>query len=266
MQSNMWNILTNQHTAHSKLWSFGCSHAAGSELGSGQTSEQIQAWFTQHTGYDNWFDGMSSVKLSVIEYEKLFMTWFNKHNRPENPLLSYAGHLAALTNLQLVSHAISGCGIDRAFNEFLSVSQSIDWNNDLVLFECPPFDRYMLNDNDKFSNLQLCLVDNVVAMDYVPSASTIEYLYVGILQYIRSVFPKVHFISIQNFVHSSQMIYEYSTSFVHDYFTDNKIYLNDSSMLNFACDTIGKHCRMPGSHFNEATHAAFAKYLHNCLM
>ena len=261
MQGNLWNVLKTKTSTHGKLWSFGCSNAAGGELGSGQTENQIKQWFIQNTGYDNWFDGIGSNKLSIIEYEKIYMKWFRANGSPTDATLSYAGQLAILTNKQLVSHAICGCGIDRSFNEFLSAVQYINWDNDIVLFECTPFDRYMIDDSVKLSNLQVSITDDIAAMKYIPSASTIEYLYIGILHYIKTNFPKVHCISIQNFVKSKQQVYEYSTSFVHDYFTNNNVYLNDISMFDFALEKIGKYSRMPGSHYTETVQTAFAEYL-----
>ena len=41
-----------------KLWSFGCSWAAGSSLGTGINSDELKNWFLKETGYDNYEDGI----------------------------------------------------------------------------------------------------------------------------------------------------------------------------------------------------------------
>ena len=236
-----------------KLWTFGCSTIAGCELGSGCSQDDITRWWETNTKYKNKTEFDNDTKFNYLKADKIFEKWWTYIKKSENPQSSYGGQLAKHLNRQLVSNAISGCGMDRVFHQLTKFKNEIDWDTDLVIVELTPIYRYMTDETKEKSNQQLALINDMAASSAAVSMATLEYLYDGILERIRVDFPLVKIIDSRQVMETEK----------YKHYTIN----GDITMNEIANENINKltHVRYPGGHFVEDIHQQFAKKLSELL-
>jgi hypothetical protein len=240
-----------------KLWSFGCSWAAGSSLGTGITQDELKSWFLKETGYDNYQDGIHTKlinsTINAIDQENIIIKWDSDYKGAKSAELSYAGRLANKLGLQLKSFAIPGTGNDRSYYNLQRCVNIIDWDNDLVLFDLSPEYRYMTDEHNKKTDLQVALVEDPAVARTIPSNTTLELLTSGIFAMIDYKFnsnkdrPLVHFVNTNFGEHNLDLS---NIHFIHTCFI-NKI----------GNDMYGKYWRYPSGHAIESVHDAFATHL-----
>jgi hypothetical protein len=228
-----------------KLWTFGCSVIAGCELGSNCSQDDITNWWKNNTQYLSWDDFIQATEKDYLLSEDIFEKWWEHIKNSESPQLSYGGQLAKILNKKLVSKAVSGSGIDRVFHQLTKFKDKIDWSNDLVIVELTPIYRYMTDELKKHRNQQLALVTEDCFKN-VPSNTTLEYLYQGVLESIKINFPLVKIIDSGQVVETGK----------YKHYTIN----GDIKMNQLANENIHKleHVRYPGGHFVEDIHQQFA--------
>lgn len=231
-----------------KLWTFGCSTIAGCELGSGCSQDDISQWWTANTQYTNRDDFLNDVNSNYQLHEDVFEKWWEHINKSESSDLSYGGQLAKILKRQLISKAVSGCGIDRVLFQLLKYKDKIDWNNDLVIAELTPIYRYMTDELKEKCNQQLSLVTENCFKN-APSNTTLEYLYEGVLKSIKSEFPLVKIIDSGQVMETAK----------YKHYTIN----GDIKMTELVTENINnlEHVRYPGGHFVEDIHKQFAEKL-----
>jgi hypothetical protein len=232
-----------------KLWTFGCSTIAGCELGSNLSQQDISRWWKTNTKYNNREDFEQDTKFNYLQEDQLFEKWWAYIKKSESPQLSYGGQLAKNLNKQLVSKAVSGCGMDRVFYQLAKFKDNIDWERDLVIVELPPVYRYMTNEMIENKNQQLALINSIEAGRVAVSLTTLEYLYSGILENIKVNFPSV------KIVDSGQVM----ETVKYKHYTIN----GDIKMNELANQNINnlEHVSYPGGHFVEDIHKQFADKL-----
>lgn len=241
-----------------KLWSFGCSWPAGSSLGTGITDDELKNWFLNETGYDNYEDGIHTKiinnTISAIDQENIIIKWDNDYKGAMSAELSYAGRLASKLGLQLKSFAIPGVGNDRSYYNLQRCANIIDWDNDLVLFDLSPEYRYMTDEHNKKTDLQVALLEDMSVAGVIPSNTTLEILTSGIFSLINCKFnsnnkdyPLVHFVNTNFGDHNLDL---HNIHFAHRRFI-NKI----------GKEMHGKYWRYPSGHAIESVHDAFADHI-----
>lgn len=231
-----------------KLWTFGCSVIAGCELGSMLSQQDVSRWWKDNTKYSNREDFCQATESNYQLAENMFEKWWAYIKQCESPQLSYGGQLAKNLNRQLVSNAVSGCGMDRVFHQLTKFKDQIDWDNDLVITELTPVYRYMTDENKKNRNQQSALLNGSNIM-LSPSNSTLEYLYSGILENIRFNFP------LAKIIDSGQVM---ETMKYKQYTINGDIKMNELANKNI---NNLEHVRYPGGHFVEDIHKQFADKL-----
>ena len=236
-----------------KLWTFGCSTIAGCELGSNLTQQDISRWWKTNTKYSNREEFANDTKFNYLQADQLFEKWWAYIKKSETPQLSYGGQLAKSLNRQLVSKAVSGCGMDRVFHQLTKFKDDIDWNSDLVIVELTPIYRYMTREIKENGNQQLALIDSIEASKVAISLTTLEYLYSGILENIKVNFPLVKIID------SGQVM---ETAKYKHYTINGDIKMNELANQNI---NNLEHVRYPGGHFIEDIHNQFADKLADLL-
>lgn len=236
-----------------KLWTFGCSTIAGCELGSMLSQQDVSHWWKINTKYSNREEFSKDTEFNYVLADRLFQKWWAHIKECESPQLSYGGQLAKNLNRQLVSKAISGCGMDRVLYQLRRFKDEIDWDNDLVIAELTPVYRYMTHEIKEKGNQQLALIDSIEAAKFAVSMTTLEYLYSGILERIRVNFPLVKIIDSGQVMETAQ----------YKHYTIN----GDTKMNELANENINKlaHVRYPGGHFVEDIHQQFAHKLADLL-
>jgi hypothetical protein len=235
-----------------KLWTFGCSTIAGCELGSGCSQDEISQWWTANTQYTNREDFLNNVNSDYQLQEDVFEKWWAYINKSESSKLSYGGQLAKILKRRLISKAVSGCGMDRVLFQLLKYKDKINWNNDLVIAELTPVYRYMTDELKEKHNQQLSLV-TADCFKNVPSNTTLEYLYEGVLKTIKTEFPLVKLID------SGQVA---ETEKYKHYTINSDIKLNQIARKN---TTKLIHVSYPGGHYVEDIHRQFADNLADLL-
>lgn len=229
-----------------KLWSFGCSHAAGDELGLSMSYEEVELWVKNITGYNTISESLH--KLGDNRYYKLVMLpWLQKINYQYNPKLSFAGLLADLLNIELTNYAVSGNSIDNMFEQFLLVEKNINWDKDIVIFSPTSVNRWV-NTKGTRVNTDIIMDKKKCYFDFAPRFESQVIYYYSILNYIQTHYNKVKFIKIFN----DEINYD----------LHKKInFINNKSMLKlYKTDK-----KMPNLHFGEETHKKFAQYIKECI-
>lgn len=235
-----------------KLWSFGCSHSAGDELGK-YDGEKLKKWYIEHTGFNNFYDFQNSHGDSLVGLTNVFEQWQQSSLFSNDYRAGYAYKLAELINYEFRSLAVSACGIDRCLYQLEKNVSNIDWNTDLVLFELPPVDRYMWNENVDQDNVMVKKHYKIENMRLIPSQTTLEYLYFGILDKVITKWPGIKIIDI---------IDPYFRS---SYIKIKPYCLNKTNLHDFTYNLFGKYGRYPGGHFIDPAQLEFAKYLKSLL-
>ena len=240
-----------------KLWSFGCSWAAGTSLGTGTTSDELKNWYLTETGYDNYEDGIHNKlinnTITVIDQENILRKWYIDTNGTKSAELSYAGRVANKLGLTLKSLAIPGTGNDRAYYNLQRCANIIDWDNDLVLFDMCPEYRYMIDERNKKTDLQVALLEDMSVANVIPSNTTLEILSSGIFSLINSkfnsdkVYPLVHFVNTNCGKNNLDLT---NIHFTHTRF------INDIGI-----EMHSKYWQYPSGHAVESVHDAFADHI-----
>jgi hypothetical protein len=230
-----------------KLWTFGDSHTAGQELGTGLTSHDIDRWVKSITSFNNHLE--AEQMMSATEYAlKIMMPWDCYIKECFSPELSYAGILAKNKKLNLNNRAMPGASMDQIFKIFYSTVGEINFDEDEVIVAPTYFGRWITQQNKKF-NFHLLDDKNLLSyMQLVPCDSTQILYYYSMIFYMQTNYPKIRLVKI------------YDDHY--DYGIYKKIkFVNDISMFSYFRDTIHDRTRYPGQHFNEAAHEYFATYI-----
>ena len=216
-----------------KLWSFGCSHTAGYELGNGKD-------------YIAWFNRYGDTRKEE---------WYAHIDKCTSPHLAWAGRLADKLNLEHISKARNGNGIDRCMLNITEESNNIDWDNDLVVLGCPPPGRWMGLTNDDMNVILGDISDSIMYgtveddnemhywMEYLPKIHTQEMFHVGVVTLIKTRYPKIKIIKL------------YDNSYMYE---DASIYENDIGLWDIARRDDISHPKYPGGHFIEEVHEKLA--------
>lgn len=242
----------------SRVWSFGCSHTLGTELG---VSKYIDTdkWMLENAGTTNIWK-VSENKLSKVRnnWADLLHELYNTTDLlEEEKRLSYSGKVAESLGYDLINCAIKGSGADRSLHELSVVrSKHIDWNKDIVFVGYTHIYRFMFDEEKwdanrnlnwmkthKNNNLRdlhrMMMLDG--PCDYFWSAAN-----AGIYHMIKSMYPKVYMIDVINTTNTFRpgeplKNLRFNDFTLEDYAKSNDIY--------------------PQGHFKEYTHEKLAQHL-----
>ena len=230
-----------------KIWTFGDSHTAGDELGTGLLIDDMNRWVKSISK----FNSVSEAKnmLSETDYiSTIMMPWFHYIEEKYSPELSYAGILAKNKKLNLINHAVRGASMDQIFKIFYSKVGEINFDEDVVIVAPTYFGRWITQQNKKFNFHFLDEKSMLSYMQLAPCDSTQILYYYSIIFYMQTTYPKIKIVKI----YDDQPDYEIYKSIK---------FVNDISMFSYFRDTIHDQTRNPGLHFNEAAHMDFATYI-----
>ena len=218
------------------VWSFGCSHAAGHEIQSGFTQDDMLAFYYTH-GFNNCDDlylCKDQKRKANVEKKWLKLLGQNDHE----PNLAYPGIVAKLKDTELKNCARSGSGIDYSYNQFLKNKKHFK-QDDIVLFELPPTLRYQGSTGE---SVQVAYITNRAAQEYIPNSFMLEEFYKLVINEVKEV---AYTIDIYPET-SDQMLLNVPKS--------NSISLNQMSEKH-------NNVQYPFHHYHYDTHALFADYL-----
>jgi hypothetical protein len=216
-----------------KLWSFGCSHTAGYELGN-------------KGDYMDWFARFGDKRPEQ---------WYKSINYITTPELAWAGRLADKLNIEHVSKARNGNGIDRCMVTLTENNDNIDWDNDIVVLGCPPPGRWISMTNDDMNVILGDIEDDIMYgtvesekkvsywIEHLPKIDTQEMFHVGVLTLIKKMYPKVKFIKMYN----NNYMYE-----------DMSIYANNTPLMDIPEKYNIDNPKYPGGHYIEEVHEKLA--------
>lgn len=222
----------------SKVWSFGCSHSTGHELGTGITRQELTNWYKTHTvGYD--FDTARQTK----NYEQIALSeWNDPRHNPHNQELAFPGVFARELGLELIAKGKSGVGIDHVMKTYYECKDKIA-EDDIVLFEVPPIYRYT---DLAGTPQQLALFTGKEI--YAPSTFTLELLTDAVIKMLYYEHPNVFVVDVGAGIEKS---------------LDERYLLTSTNMRDVEIETYGNHTlvRYPMGHFMEEIHEIFGKLL-----
>jgi len=234
-----------------KVYIFGCSHAAGHELGPKRLNYQK---FMKARGFDSVIQAMD--ELSFSEYHKrIARPWYKKINNICTPLQSWAGQIAQKLDMPIVNFAQPGSAFDFQINLLMEQIDNIDWNLDLVLFGTPVSHRYTIKPRTKLQSLQLNHFANMkdrqltLFLQVLPSDETMLLLHYGLVTYLKHRYPKVVLCEMcapdENVQNKTFRI-------------ENQFYVEESfaSFGNKFEDSL-----YPGKHYREHIHEKYAEYV-----
>lgn len=176
-----------------KVWAFGSSHTAGSELGNQYGPEGTKQWLLKHTGQDS-IDVFNSMKDKKVH--KIQEKWMRDINYLATPELAYTGQICKKLNYELKCYAEPGGSFDRAFYFLDKNKDNIDWTNDIVIVELTPVMRYMTSPQSR--DFMFAWLPNYHALKNAPFHQSMLNWYKGLILRIRTEFPKVKLIAIQD--------------------------------------------------------------------
>lgn len=222
----------------SKVWSFGCSHSTGHELGTGITKEELTTWYKTYTdGYD------FNTAWNTKNYQKICLDhWNNPQGDPHSQSQAFPGVFARELGLELIAKGKSGVGIDHVMKTYYAYKDKIA-EDDIVLFEVPPIYRYTdLADTSQ----QLALFTGKEL--YAPSTFTLELLTDAVIKMLYYEHPNVFVVNVGAGIEKS---------------IDERYLLTSTNMRDVEIETYGNHTlvRYPMGHFMEEVHEAFGKIL-----
>lgn len=235
-----------------KVYIFGCSHAAGHELGPKRTDYKA---FMRARGFDNVAQAKS--ELSFKEYDsKISRPWYKRINSVCTPLLSWAGQIAQKLDMSFINFAIPGCSADFQINLLMEEVDKIDWSKDLVLFGNPISHRYTIKPGLSLQYVQLNhLYANVqphqvkFLSQVVPSDETMLLHYYGLVTYLKQKYPKVV---------NCEMCIPGENVKDRTFRVDNQFYVEES-LADFAKKF--DDAFYPGLHYREHIHEKYAEYV-----
>lgn len=221
----------------SKVWSFGCSHSTGHELGTGITKQELTTWYKTYTdGHD--FNTARHTK----NYQKICLDhWNDPQHNPHNQELAFPGVFARELGLKLVAKGKSGVGIDHVIKTYYACKNKIA-EDDIVLFEVPPIYRYTdLTDIPR----QLALFTGKEI--YAPSTFTLELLTDAVIKMLYYEHPNVFVVDVGAGIEQP---------------LDPKYLLTTTNMRDIEFEMYNQEIiRYPMGHYMEEIHEAFGKLL-----
>ena len=237
----------------SKVWSFGCSHSQGTELGVSEYVD-INSWLVERAGTDSETIRREWGLLLDELYRTTDLSDKEKH-------LTYSGQLAKMLGYKLENHSMKGSGADRTLYQLLNYESKIDWNTDVVLvgFTYPYRFMYDLSEPDKNRNLNW-LKPNAskdwervqeLLIELGPTEFSWSAFNSGIYHLIHTRFPQVLLIDVA----STNNNYR-PGKFLQD------IRFNDLTLADFAKDPDDTY---PQGHYKEYAHIGLAKHLYEKL-
>jgi len=248
----------------SKVWSFGCSHVRGTELGVGKYMDTDQ-WLIDNFGKIQITD-FSKKETETLQnkwHDILIKLWNETDLLDYETTLSYSGQVATKLGYELHNNGVRGSGADRAFHEFLKVKDDIDWDNDIVFVGYTYPYRYMFEENqsDRNRNLNWMASSNQKGykqfyegmLKWGPTDFSWAAWSSGIYHTIKLQFPKVHLIDATGKLNSKMKPFM------------DSIKSNEKTLQDFAkydiIDGNKVYDLYPQYHFKEYTHEDFADYL-----
>ena len=218
------------------VWSFGCSHAAGHEIQSGFTQDDMLAFYYTH-GFNNCHDLYNckdQKRKANVEKKWLKLLGQNDHE----PNLAFPGMVAKLKDTELKNFTVSGPGIDFSYEMFLDNKKHFK-QDDIVLFELAPTYRYRNSINEI---VQVAYVTNRAAQEYIPNSFMLEEFYKLVINEVKDFTYCIHIYCDT----ADQMLLNVPKS--------NSISLHQMSEKH-------NNVRYPFHHYHYDTHALFADYL-----
>ena len=230
-----------------KLWTFGDSHTAGVELGTGLSIDDVNRWVKSISKFNSVDE--ANQMLSEPDYISTIMTpWHHYIKYKYSPELSYAGILAKKNNLELVNCAVPNASMYQIFKIFYSTVDKINFEEDDVLVAPTFYGRWTTQMNKQFNAHVLDEKIMLSFMHIAPCDRTQILYYYSLIFYMQTIYPKIKIVKIYN----DQT----------DYDIYKKIkFVNNISMFSYLNKTIHNQTKYPGLHFNEAAHEYFATYV-----
>ena len=221
----------------SKVWSFGCSHSAGHELGTGIDKAALTDWYKKYTIGDN-FITASKTK----NYDKIVLDyWNNPLKNPHNHELAFPGVFARELGLELVAKGKSGVGIDHVMKIYYKFKDQIA-EDDIVLFEIPPIYRYI--DILGVSRQMSLFKGNELSS---PSTFTLELLSNAVIKMLHYEHHNVYLVDVGAGI-EKPIVKEYL--------------LTSTTMRDIEFEMYNQEIiRYPMGHYMEEIHEAFGKLL-----
>jgi MoaA/NifB/PqqE/SkfB family radical SAM enzyme len=232
-----------------KVWSFGCSHSQGTELGVDNYVD-VDEWMKEHQTLSkeqirkSW--GTLLDKLySTTDLEQIGMQ------------LTYSGQLAKLLSYQLENHSMKGSGADRTLHQLLKYQDQIDWDNDIVLVGFTYPYRFMYDETEADKNRNLNWLKPNATKDWKqvqellielgPTDFSWSAFNSGIYHLIKQRFPSVLLIDV-----ASTNNVEQPGKFLQD------IRYNDRTLADFS---VHSNDIYPQGHYKEHAHFKLAKHI-----
>lgn len=229
-----------------KLFAFGDSHIAGHELG---IDKKIIDDFYKKSGYSS---AAKIKKLPIKKQTQVIYKWYAimeqvcGANSYHTPSLAYAGKLADAIGYELVCRAFPGNSIHKQIL-LLHEENSIDWDNDIVMFGIPPRQRWLTNNEKDATPHNIGEKNAKILYNHGPGDKAEKLNFLGTLCYLRQKFPKIILVRQYDDIAFEQ-------------FPINNIFVNNISLQNMAGMNMN-----PAGHFVEEEHKKFASYLKICI-
>lgn len=248
----------------SKVWSFGCSHVRGTELGIGKYMDTDQ-WLLNTFGKTSIteFSKKETDQLQNMWHDILLKLWDETDLLDYEMTLSYSGQVAEILGYKLYNKGIRGSGADRAFHEFLKVEKDIDWDNDVVFIGFTYPYRFMFEEeqNDRNRNLNWMAHSKEVGfkefyegmLQWGPTDFSWASWSAGLYHMIKLHYPKVHMIDATGKLNSKMKPFM-------DEIKSNELTLQDFAKYDII-DGSKVYDLYPQYHFKEYAHKEFAEYL-----
>lgn len=248
----------------SKVWTFGCSHARGTELGINKYLDTEQ-WLVDNFGKTDImsFSKEETSKLQNMWHDLTIKLWDETDLLEYETTLSYSGQVAEILGYDIENRAVRGSGADRALHEFIKAHDDIDWDKDIVFFGYTYPYRFMYEEDRYDRNRNLNWMSNSKEkgfkefyegmLKWGPTDFSWTAWSAGIYHLIKLQHPKVNMIDATGQMNGRMKK-----------FLDT-IKCHDLTLQDFAKYDIidGKkvYDLYPQYHFKEYAHKAFAEYL-----
>lgn len=218
------------------VWSFGGSHAAGHEMQSGFTQDDMRAFYYTHgfNNIDDLYNCKDQKRKAIFEKKWLKQLGQNDHA----PNLAFPGMVAKLKDTELKNFAVSGSGIGFSYEMFLDNKKHFK-QDDIVLFELSPTYRYQNSINE---HVQVAYITNRDAQKYIPNSFMLEEFYKLVINEVKDFTYRIHIYCDT----ADQMLLNVPKS--------NSISLHQMSEKH-------NNVQYPFHHYHYDTHKLFAEYL-----
>lgn len=225
------------------LWAFGDSYTLGHELGSNISHNDVRKWLLDQVGVSS-VDAAITIIRGDQYHTKVVMPWYEHISSIATPELSYAGVIASKLSLEYINKAECGTGVDFSFHKIMEDGDNIDWDNDIVIFGVPPFNRWL--SHDSVTNCTYRRMVKSGATTAIPHLDSLYAWNISLLHTLQTMFPKINIVNLgENLTPNSlETIVKYK----------NRVTITDM---------VDEHVfgRYPGFHPTEAVHEQFANYL-----